>query len=448
MKLNKNIFQIALPIFIELLFFMLLGTVDTLMLNAHSDNAVSAVVNANSIINLFTVLLTVVGTGMVVVLTKVLGAKKKELESEVVGTGLLFNIVLGFIIALILFFFAGTLLTLMKTESTVLDNSKTYIKIIAFGFVGLGISQACGAVFRSYGKPLVIMGVAIFSNIINVVLNYIFIFGKFGAPELGPVGAAIGTLSSNLIAGLLALILIYIVLGYTPFNIKFSKSQLKNIFQIGIPSAFEYFLYNFSQFVIMIFVNLILIEGVEGLAAVARAYVVMILNYVMLFSMSIANSNQIINGYYVGEGDYESAKKYTLRNYKILLGIVLCICIILNIIWRPLIGMLTEDVRIIEALRGVFIVAIFFEFGRSLNVMFIAALRTFNDIIFPVIMGVISMYGFGVLFSYILGVHFGFGVLGILIAQAMDECFRGSFMFFRFKNKDLDSLRKQNIKNT
>lgn len=444
MKLNKNIFQIALPIFIELLFFMLLGTIDTLMLNSYSDQAVGAVVNANSIINLFTVLLTVVGTGMVVVLTKTLGAKQRDKEGAIVGTGLIFNIILGVVISLILFFLGGILLTIMKTESNVLSNAKSYIKIIAFGFIGLGISQSCGAVFRSYGKPLVIMGVAILSNIINVIINFILIFGMFGAPELGTTGAAIGTLCSNLIAAGLALILLYIVLKFNPKNISFSKEQLFNIFQIGIPSAFEFFLFNLSQFIIMIFVNMILLEGEEGLAAISRAYVVMILNYVMLFSLSIANSNQIIAGYYIGEGDYNSAKKFTLRNYKVLVLIVIGIVVVLNIFWRPLIGLLTTDTRIIESLRGVFFVALFYEVGRSSNVMFIAALRTVNDIIFPVVMAIISMYGFGVLFSYLLGVHFGFGVLGIIISQAMDECFRGTFMFFRFKNKDFDLLRRNN----
>ncbi|MFI3329742.1 MAG: MATE family efflux transporter [bacterium] len=213
MKLKKNLFQIALPIFIELLFFTLLGTVDTLMLNAYSEDAVSAVVNANSIINLFTVLLTVVVTGMVVVLTKVLGAKQKELESKVVGSGLIFNIGLGAVIAVILFFFGGIILNVMKTDSAVVGNASTYIKVIAFGFIGLGTSQACGAIFRSYGKPLVIMGVAVLSNIINVIINFLLIFGMFGLPELGTTGAAIGTLTSNLIAAVLAVVLLYFVLG-------------------------------------------------------------------------------------------------------------------------------------------------------------------------------------------------------------------------------------------
>ncbi len=433
-KLQKNIFKLSLPIFIELLFFTLLGTIDTFMLNAYNKDAVSAVVNANSIINLFTVMLTVVATGIVVVLSQTLGRKDSESEPKIVGSGLFFNILLGLFISIILYFVGPLLLIVVKTPSDVILESTRYIKTISSGFFFLSISQACGAIFRSYSKPYVIMGVAMIGNIINVLLNYCLIFGNFGLPELGVYGAAIGTLTSNIISGILAIIAMQVILKYNIKNVKFSKEKLKDILKIGIPSAFENFLYNLSQFCIMIAVNMILINSLEGLAATARAYVVTILNFVMLFSISIANGNQIIVGYLVGEKQYDEAKKFTFRNFRYLLIIVLIVVGILNIFWRQFLSLLTEDPIIIEALEGIFLVAFLLEIGRSCNIMFIAALRAVGDIIFPVIMGVISMYGVAVLFSFLLAIYFDLGILGIFIAQAMDECFRGTFMLFRFKN--------------
>ncbi len=445
MELKKSVFKIALPIFIEMLFFMLLGTIDTLMLNSYNEDAVASVVNANSIINLFTVLLTVVATGIVVVLTKILGKKEKESEGKVVGTGLAFNLFLAICISIILFIIGPILLQTIKADQLILIDSKSYIRIVSFGFIGLGISQACGAIFRSYGKPLVVMFIAMASNVINITLNGLLIFGLFGCPELGVVGAAIGTLTSKLFAAVCALICLYFILGFNLKNISFSKSHLKEILNIGIPSALENFLYNLSQFVIVIIVNLILINGIDGLAVVARAYVLIISNYVMLFSISIANANQIITGYYIGEKNYQTAKEFTIKNFKITLCIVVIVVLILNIFWKQLIGLLTDDETIINSLKGVFLVIFFCELGRTSNIVFIAALRTVSDIIFPVIMGVISMYGLSVLFSYILAIHFNFGLIGVFIAQAMDECFRGTFMFLRWKNKDFDMLRRNDV---
>lgn len=440
-KLKKNIFQIAIPIFIELLFFTLLGTVDTLMLNIYSETAVDAVVNANSIINLFTVLLTVVASGIVVVLTKTLGAKKKEQEASVVGTGLLFNIGLGLIIALVLFTIGPLLLIVIKTDANVIEFSKNYLKIISFGFVGLGISQACGAIFRSYGKPMVVMSIAIVSNIINIIINGILIFGLFGAPELGSTGAAIGTLTSNLFAGMTALVCVCVILKYNHKNLIFSKEQLMNIFRIGIPSAFEYFLYNMSHFFIMISVNSIVIVGSVNSTATIRGFVLIVLNYVMLFSLSFANSNQIITGYYIGEGEFVKAKEFTLRNFKYALCVVIPIVVLLSVFWRPIMGIFLDDPIALDALKGVFIATIMLEIGRTSNIVFITALRTVNDIVFPVVMAVISMYGIAVLFSFILGVWCGLGLLGVFIAAALDECLRGFFMYFRWKKKDFNEMQ-------
>lgn len=439
-KLEKNIFKLSLPIFIELLFYMLLGTVDTIMLNEYSDYAVSAVVNATSISNLFTVCLSVIATGIVVVLTRTLGAKDHESEAKIVGSGLIFNSVLGVVIATILCITSPFLLTIMKADSTIIEYSESYLRIISFGIIAMAISNACSAIFRSYGKPLVIMKIVIVSNIINIVVNYTLIFGNFGLPELGVIGAAVGTLVSNVFSVICALVCLFKILGYSPRTIIFSLEHLKEILRIGIPSALENFLYNLSQFIVMISVNLVLIGGEFGLAATARAYVQIILNFVMLFSIAISSGNQIVVGYYIGEMKFKEAKEFTFRNFKTILCAVFIVLFIVNIFWRQLIGLLTDDINIINALNGVFIVAILLEVGRACNLLFIAALRTTGDIIFPVIMGVISMFTLSALGSYILGVHLGFGIIGLFIAQALDESFRGLFMLLRWKNKNFDLL--------
>lgn len=433
-KLQKNIFKLALPIFIELLCFTLLGTIDTLMLNSYSDSAVSSIANANTIINLFSVMLTVVATGVVVILTKTLGAKNKNDEGKIVGTGLLFNFLLGLIIALLLFVTGGLLLKILNTNPPVIGDASTYLRIISFGILFVSISHATGAIFRSYGKPFVVMTIAIISNVLNVFINYCLIFGNFGCPELGVMGAAIGTMFSNIFASIIALICLNKILGYSIFKLKICTTQLKNIFKIGGPAAAEHFLYNLSQFMIMIAVNSVLIDGITDHSASTRAYISVVLNFVMLFSISIANGNQIIVGYYVGENKFEEAKKFTFKSFRYSVYIVSVVVIFLNIFWRQIMGLLISNEVVLESINGVFIVVIFLELGRICNIVFIAALRAIGDIIFPVIMGVISMFGVAVLFSFIFTFGFKLGIIGIFIAQALDECFRGVFMLFRWKN--------------
>lgn len=433
-KLQKNIFKLALPIFIELLFFTLLGTIDTLMLKSYSQFAVGSIANAGIISNLFSVMLTVVATGVVVVLTRALGAKDKEAEPKIVGSGLVFNLCLGLILSVILFSIGGILLQLIKTSSNVYDDALSYLRIVSFTFITLSISLTSGAIFRSYGKPLVIMIIAIISNIINVIINYCLIFGNFGFPELGVTGAAIGTLTSNIFSTTCAVICLYKILGFSPRTLQFSKEYLNKIFRIGGPIALENFLYNFSQFLIMIAVNTVVIAGTTDYSATTRAYVLTIINFIMLFSLSIANANQIIVGYYVGENKLEEAKSFTFRSFRYVLIIVSTCVVVLNIFWRPIMSLFITNEEVLESLNGVFIVVIFLEIGRIFNIVFIAALRAVGDIIFPVVMGIFSMFGIAVSFSFIFAVHLEFGLIGIFMAQALDECFRGVLMLFRWKN--------------
>ncbi len=433
-KLEKSLFKLSLPLFVELLCFTLLGTIDTLMLRSYSDSAVSSVANANSILSLFTVMLTVIATGVVVILTKALGAKEKESEPKIVGTGLFFNGVLGVILAVLLFSFSQILLTVIKTDVNVFDNALIYLRIISFSLITMSVTQACGAIFRSYGKPFVVMIIAVVSNLLNVLINYGLIFGNFGLPELGVTGAAIGTLTSNVFSAICVLICLYKILGFSFKKMEFCKEQLTRIFKIGGPAALEHFLYNFSQFLIMIAVNSIVIAGTTEYSAPTRAYVNIIINFIMLFSISIANGNQVIVGYYVGENNFKEAKKITFKSFRYALMIVSVVLLFLNIFANQIMSLLITNQDALDAIKGVFLVVIFLELGRICNIIFIAALRAIGDIIFPVIMGVISMFGLSVLFSFILALHFNLGIIGIFIAQAMDECTRGLIMLFRWKN--------------
>jgi Na+-driven multidrug efflux pump len=97
-----------------------------------------------------------------------------------------------------------------------------------------------------------------------------------------------------------------------------------------------------------------------------------------------------------------------------------------------LIGLFTDNVIITEMVRKVLFIAIFIEIGRAMNMIFIAALRSAGDTIFPVIMAVISMFGLAVLFTYILAIKLELGIIGVFIALSMDEIFRGMSMVFRW----------------
>ncbi len=428
--MEKNLFKLTWPIFIELLFFILMGSLDTLMLSQYSDRAVAAVGITNQMIGLFGIFLNIVATGTTVVVSQYLGALK-ELEAKgAIKTGFILNTLIGLIAFGGLFFLGEGILRLINTDLSLMGFAMDYLRWAAFSLIFFSMGQAVAAGFRAYGKPRYVMYVTIVANILNVVLNYIFIFGNFGAPALGVLGAAYATVFSRFFILIVLGLLMIKVLGIRIYTLEYSRFYAKRILRIGIPSGTENVLWNISQIILISFVNTM---GLEAL--IARTYVITIMQTVLLFSLSLANANAIIIGYHVGERTLEEAYDRTFKTMRIALGSVLAATVVLNVFATPILSLFTTNSEVLRLGQQLMLISLANEIGRTLNLLFIFSLRSANDTVFPVIMGVISMYGINVVMGYVLGIALGFGVVGIFIAMSMDELFRGAFMSIRWKRK-------------
>lgn len=433
-KLEKNLYKLAVPIFIELLFMMLLGTIDTIMLSRYNDNAVGAVSNANTVINFLTVLINVVSVGIGVVISNYLGAKNEEFAKKSISTGVFFNTILGLSLFLFFQFFGTLLFKIVGTSDVFLLSSTNYLKIVTMGIPFIALTQILSAALRSYGHPRLMMVVTMISNIINVIINYVLIFDVFHTNNpaiIGVNGAAIGTLVSYLFSFTLSVILVKKIIGAKIINLNLDKECLKQILRIGLPSALENVAYNISQFIILWVVNQMKNENIVN----ARAYILTITSFVYLFSCAFANANQIIVGYDIGEKDYNAAYVQTYKSFVHAIIYVLVMAILINIFGRQLLGILTKNEEIISIALKAFPIIIMLEIGRTSNLVFIQALKASGDTIFPLVIGIISMLGVAALGSYIFGLCLAWTLVGIILAAALDECVRGILVIFRWKSK-------------
>lgn len=163
------------------------------------------------------------------------------------------NLLFGVVLSLLVFIFYKPILAVMDLPSELYDEAGIYLKIVGgFSFIQ-AIIMTIGAIVRSYGFTKDIMYVTIGMNIINVIGNYLFIFGPFGLPVLGVEGVAISTAVSRFIGVIAAIIILFKrVQGEFPFQMlwKVPKAHVQNLLRIGVPSAGEHLSYNASQMVI------------------------------------------------------------------------------------------------------------------------------------------------------------------------------------------------------
>jgi putative MATE family efflux protein len=437
--INKRmiLFSLTWPIFIETFLRMLFGSVDTFMLSGYSDNAVAGVGAANQYVSILVLLFQVTAAGSGIIISQYLGARNFKKASDVAVVSLVFNLFFGLLISLILFVFSGAFLRIMNFEKDIFDYSKEFLTILGtFSFVQ-ALSCTIAAILRSHGYVKWPMIVNMGANILNVIGNCIFIYGLFGLPVLGVKGVAISTVFSQFV-GLVAIFIIFIKKVELNLSLKqvitMPKETVlevfKDIWRIGGPSAGENLSYNVSQIVITAFISTM---GANALTA--RFYSFNLMLYIMLFGVAIGQGTQILVGHLIGANKMEDAYKTCLRSLKISIVIAFIMALIFAVFSMPLLDLFTDKKEIISMGSMLLIIAIVLEPGRAFNIVLGNSLKGAGDAKYIFVLGLSSMWGIAVLFSYILGIQWGLGLVGVWIAFACDEWIRGIGMLMRWRSR-------------
>ena len=431
-SIRKGLTKLVIPIFIETLLIMMLGAVDTIMLSQYSDESVAAVGVVNQIVMFAFLIFEVINIGTSVLCSQYLGAKLRDKMVQVVGVSLLLNLVVGLIVSAILHFGAATLLGWMGLRPELLRYGIGYMEIVgAFAFFQ-AISLTISASLRSANKAVYPMLVTVLVNVMNIVGNYSLIFGKFGLPELGAEGAAIST---SIARGVSMLVLFVILfrkhIPHFPraYFRPFPWVELKNLLKVGVPSAGENMSYSFSQVVITYLINIL---GNEALAT--RTYTVNTTMFVYLFAIAMAQGGAISIGHLVGQKRVRAA--YLLGKYVMRLSIL--VSLILSCIWAAcghfIFSALTDNAEIIRLGVTILLVDVIVEIGRAVNIYATNALRSAGDVNFPFYVGFAVQWSVSVGFSYLFGIYWGWGVVGMWVAFLLDENIRALIFVRRWNS--------------
>lgn len=428
-----SLFRLTWPLFLELFLFMLMGLADTFMLSAVSDNAVAGVGAANQYIQIAILILGVVGSGASIVVSQYLGSKRAEEASKISALSVSLNFFVGLGMSVIFIVFSNKIMTIMNLEGEVLQFAQSYLAIVG-GFIFLqAIINSLSAIIRVNGWTKQTMYVSLGMNVVHLILNYILIFGKFGAPALGVEGAAISSVISRALAAIVFFWLLYQALEVRvkiQYYYTFSKDYIRKILQIGIPSALEQVLYQTCQIVFLYYVTYI---GAESLAA--RQYAVNISMFTYLFAMAIGMGTAILIGRHVGAGEQDIAYKRVWFSVKAALVFTVVMVILVTLFRKPLIGLFTDNPEIIKIGASVLLLSILLETGRTINITIINCFRAAGDARFPVKIGFISMICMSLPLGYLFVFVMDLGLVGVWLAISADEWLRAILVISRWKSR-------------
>lgn len=429
-RVSLSLFKLSWPILVENVIRVAINSVDVFMLSWYSEKAVAAVGLINQFIFFLMLLYLMISSGAGILISQNIGAKRLK-DAGVIGVAsLLLSLIFAAILSVLMFFCANPVLNLYKLDPDVHKYALQFFTIYGSTSVFVAVGIVFSTILRSYGYTYLPMIVNIIALLINITGNYISIYGPCGLPVFGVRGVAWSTVTSQAIACVIMMIL---VKKRNDIQMPFRKifnipgKVYKQILSIGVPTAGENMSYNLGQIVIM---RMMAVLGTDAMAA--SVYAMTLLRFVFITSISIGNGTQIKVGYLVGAGRSDLAHRKVYGYFAVGFIISLILVVFTKIAQVPLVQLFTANDAIKSMVYMVLVIALIHEPGRAFNLIIIPALKGAGDVKFPVYVGMIFMWGIGVLFAYILGVSLHWGIVGIWIALAADEWIRGLIMFFRW----------------
>ena len=429
-KSTKYLIRITIPVFIETLFAMLVGQIDQFMISSKTDTGFAALGNANQVINFLVLFLRVVSMASTILISQYIGANERNKLNKIYSLSVYFNVALSAIISFILIVFGKSIHSALECPTEIINDCVTYTKIIACGLVFEALLGVYSAFYKSNGYMKECMYVIVIVNLLNIFGNAIFLYGFFGLPELGVKGVAYSSVISKFIGYLLALAL------KRRFNIStairhiipFPYRILYKILSVGFPAMGESFAYSTAMIFVQKFVN-----RFGKLTVDARTAVNTVAFIAWIFSISISTTTQIVVGYLMGAREISSIKTRYKSSLKIAMALSFAGSILLCIFGRQLCGIFIKSPEALDLCQKILFIDIFLEQGRAINLVTVRTLQACGDTKFPIFIGIIDTWVVAVVGGFVLSIVFNLGLVGIWIALASDEIFRGIIYIIRFK---------------
>lgn len=427
-----SVFKMTWPIFVEILLQMMVGNVDQFMLSRYSQHSVAAVGNANQIINIVIIALSVISMAATILIAQYRGAGNKEKVAEVCTVSLFTNFIIGLIISIILFVGRDFFLHLLDVPQDIWQEAALFLGYIGLFIVVQSVYIAFISFFRGYSLLKITMATSVVMNVINIIGNCFLIHGFGPIPALGVLGVTISTNTSKVL-GLLLIIYFFRRFIDIKLSLKylkpFPKKTLYKILYLGLPSGGESLSYQISQMVIMRFVN---VMGIVVITTKVYAYIIANCSYI--YSQALAMATQIIVGFLIGKGDLDAVTERVWKTIRIAVLLSGSITFILYLHSDFIYGIFTDNPEVLALGRQIFLIEIFLEMGRAVNMVMVMSLQAAGDIKWPVTTGLVSMWLVATLGAYVFGIVLNMGLVGIWLAMCLDECIRALVFIYRWNS--------------
>ncbi len=392
-----------------------------------SDQHAAAMVLGNQLASTTFVFLRILGAGISVVVAQHLGAGHTQHAALVARQSVVAASWGASALALLFVLAAGSLLQSLNADANLIALATAFIFWLAPGLFLDALNAVGASVLRAHLKARESMMIILVMHATHALLAWP-LMKVHGLP-----GFAMALLVSRIMGCLLHYLAWRFGLNIRCYVADFFKLRwqyLRDVFSIGVPAALENIAYQLA------FVVSISVATKLGTAALAtHAYVWQTSNLIVLFGAALGICAEVLVARLVGQQRFDQAQ--TLVNRVLVAGLTVAITLTVALAFNGhrVMQLFTSDPQIIAAGAILLWLAVLLEIGRTFNLIVINALRGAGDVRYPVQVGITSVVLVLAGGSYLLGLHWGYGLVGLWVAYAADEWIRGLMMWRRWHQR-------------
>lgn len=438
-EFNTNL-RLAFPVIVGMLGHTVVQLIDNIMVGQLGTAELAAVSLGNSFVFVAMSLGIGFSTAITPMIAEALGANNHNRVRSVFVHGLILCFSLGLVLALLVLW-SQPLLSQMGQPLEVVALAKPYLFWVALSLIPLVGFQG----FRQFAEGLfqtrLAMYATLMGNVINVLLNYLLIFGLHGFPELGVEGAAIGTLISRWAMVLFMAINVKNKKSFRRYyrklyRVKMVKEVFYKIFSLGFPSALQMF------FEVTFFTSAIWMSGFLGKNPQAANQIALNLSSMTyMVALGVGVTAMIRVGNEKGRGDFVSLRRVAISTFLLifLMDFLFCLFFVCThdiLPWLYLNGNtpnITSDVaQVVQIASNLILIAAFFQIADGVQAVVLGALRGIQDVSIPALLIFISYGLVGFPISYFLGLEILWGASGIWIGLLSGLTLSALLLVLRF----------------
>lgn len=432
-KINQ-LLVILVPILVTQLAMFSMNFFDTMMSGHYSPKDLAGVAIGSSLwVPVFTGL-----SGILLAITPIvahlIGGKKDHEVSYNVIQGTYLALIMAMIVIGIGAMVLDPILNRMNLEESVHHTAHDYLVALSFGMIPLFIYNVLRSFIDALGKTRVTMFITLMTLPINILFNYILIYGKLGFPALGGVGPGY---ASAITYWLITVIAVYIISKHHPFSAfevfknlyAISLKKWKEILKIGVPIGLAIF------FETSIFAAVTLLMSTFDTATIASHQAALnFASFLYMVPLSISMALTIVVGFEIGAKRYQDAKEYSWMGVWMAVLMAAACGVILLIFREQIAGIYTKDLYVLQLTSHFLLYALFFQLSDAIAAPIQGALRGYKDVNATFLMSLVSYWVIGLPLGYFLANYTNWGAfgywIGLITGLAAGAVFLSSRLIF------------------